>query len=186
MKHTRILKPPAAAIGVLMLLAPPLWASECMRLCNPQFMQDASPSDIRAEIDRGANINGRDDNLNTPLHFASFWGNDAAMRALLAAGADPNINTESGLTLLHLAANAQTVQLAVQAGLDIHARARNGQTPLHVASRWGNTNTIMALLAAGANPETSDNAGRRPGDLAVLNPNLDGTDIVQRLEKTQQ
>ena len=90
-----------------------------MRLCNPQFMQDASPSDIRAEIDRGANINGRDDNLNTPLNFASFWDNDRAMRVLLAAGASPKI---------------------------------------------------------------ADNAGKRPVDLAILNPNLAGTDIIQRLK----
>lgn len=104
--------------GVSAMAISPVWASDCMRLCNPQFMQDASPSDIRAEINRGANINGRDDNLNTPLHFASFWGNDRAMRA---------------------------------------------------------------LLAAGANPEIADNAGRRPADLATLNPNLAGTNMAQRL-----
>ena len=111
---------------MLMLLAPTLQAGECMRLCSPKFLKTATASALQAEIDKGAGINGRDDNLNTPLHFTSFWGNDRAMRALLAAGADPNINTESGLTLLPLAANAQTVELAVQAGLDIHARARKG------------------------------------------------------------
>jgi len=167
--------------GVSAMAISPVWASDCMRLCNPQFMQDASPSEIRAEIDRGANINGRDDNLNTPLHFASFWDNNGAMRALLAAGANPKTRTESGQSLLHLADNAKIVQLAIQAGLNIHATARNGQTPMHVASRWGQPETIEALLAAGANPEIADNAGRRPADLTALNPNFAGTDMAQRL-----
>ena len=113
MKPTRILKHPAAAMGLLILLAPSLQAGECMRLCNPEFLKTATASALQTEIDKGADINGRDDNLNTPLHFTSFWSNARAMRALLAAGADPNINTESGLTLLHLAANAQTVKLAL-------------------------------------------------------------------------
>jgi len=181
MKHTRILKPPAAVIGMLMLLAPPLQAGECMRLCNPEFLKTATASALQAEIDNGADINGRDDNLNTPLHFTSFWGNARAMDALLAAGADPNINTESGLTLLHLAANAQIVELAVQAGLDIHARARNGQTPLHVASRWGNADTIMALLAGGARTDARDNKGRTAFDLASLNSRIKHTTILQQL-----
>ena len=181
MIHTRILKPPAAVLGVLILLAPPLQAGECMRLCNPEFLKTATASALQTEIDKGADINGRDDNLNTPLHFTSFWGNARAMRALLAAGADPNINTESGLTLLHLAANAQIVELAVQTGLDIHARARNGQTPLHVASRWGHADTILALLAAGARSDARDNKGRTAFDLASLNSRIKHTTILQQL-----
>ena len=58
--------------GVSVMAISTVWASDCMRLCNPQFMQDASPSDIRAEINRGANINGRDDNLNTPCILPAF------------------------------------------------------------------------------------------------------------------
>ena len=103
------------------------------------------------------------------------------MRALLASGADPNINTESGLTLLHLAANAQTVKLALQVVLDIHARARNGQTPLHVASRWGHADTILALLKAGARTDMRDNNGRTTFDLATRNSRIKHTSILQQL-----
>ena len=181
MIHTRILKPPAAVLGVLILLAQPLQAGECMRLCNPEFLKTATASALQTEIDKRADINGGDDNLYTPLHFTSFWGNARAMRALLAAGADPYINTESGLTLLHLAANAQIVELAVQTGLDIHARARNGQTPLHVASRWGHADTILALLAAGARTDARDNKGRTAFDLASLNSRIKHTTILQQL-----
>ena len=84
------------------------------------------------------------------------------MRALLAAGADPNINTESGLTLLHLAANAQTVKLALKAWLDINARAKNGRTSLHVANRWGHADTILALHEAGVRTDMHDNDGPTP------------------------
>ena len=175
------MKPPAAVIGMLMLLAPTLQAGECLRLCNPKFFKTATASALLAEIDKGADINGREDNLNTPLHFTSFWGNARAMCALLAAGADPNIDTESGLTLLHLAANVQTVGLAVYAELDIHARARNGQTPLHVASRWGNADTIIALLAAGARIDARDNKEHTAFDLASLNSRIKHTTFLQQL-----
>ena len=181
MKPTCILKPPAAAMGLLILLAPSLKTGECMRLCNPEFLKTATASALQTEIDKGADINGRDDNLNTHLHFTSFWSNARAMRALLAAGADPNINTESGLTLLHPAANAQTVKLALQAGLDIHARARNGQTPLHVASRWGHADTILALLEAGARTDMRDNNGRTAFDLATRNSRIKHTSILQQV-----
>ena len=72
MKPTRILKPPAAAMGLLILLEPPLQAGECMRLCNPEFLKTATASALQTEIDKGADINGRDDNLNTPLHSPAF------------------------------------------------------------------------------------------------------------------
>lgn len=182
MKHTRILKPPAAVIFLLILLAPPLQAdSACAQLCNPEFLKNATASAIQTEIDKGANINGRDDNLNTPLHFTSFWGNARAMQALLMAGADPKIRTESGLTLLHLASNAQTIQLGLQAELDIHAVARNGQTPLHVASRWGHADTIMALLEAGARTDMRDNNGRTAFDLATKNRRIVQNPILEQL-----
>ena len=181
MRLNRLILAAIGIWGVSVMANSPVWASDCMRLCNPQFMQDASPSDIRVEIRRGANINGKDDNLNTPLHFASFWGNNGAMRALLAAGAKPKTRTESGQSLLHLADNAKIVQLAIQAGLNIHATARNEQTPIHVSSRWGQPETIEALLAAGANLNIADNAGRRPVDLAALNPSLAGTNMTKRL-----
>lgn len=50
MKPTRILKPPAAALGMLILLAPPLQAGECMRLCNPEFLKTATASALQAEM----------------------------------------------------------------------------------------------------------------------------------------
>jgi ankyrin repeat protein len=43
-----------------------------MRLCNPEFLKTATASALQTEIDKGADINGRDDNLNTPLHFTAF------------------------------------------------------------------------------------------------------------------
>ena len=83
MIHNRILKPPTAVLGVLILLSPPIQAGDCMRLCNPEFLKIVSAS-APDRIDKGSDINGRDNNLNTPLHFTSFWSNTQAMR--LAGG----------------------------------------------------------------------------------------------------
>ena len=80
MIHNRILKPPTAVLGVLILLSPLLQAGECMRLCNPGIFKNQILPALQTEIDKGSDINGRDNNLNTPLHFTSFWGNTRAMR----------------------------------------------------------------------------------------------------------
>ena len=106
------------------------------------------------------------------------------MRALLAAVLDPKINTESGLTIFHLAANSQTVKLALKAGLDIHARAWDGQAPLHVASRWGNADNIIALLEAGARTDMRDNNERAAFDLATQNSRIKHASILQQSRET--
>jgi ankyrin repeat protein len=43
---------------------------------------------VNALVEAGADIEAKDDNGETALMKASFWGNIEAVRALLAAGAD--------------------------------------------------------------------------------------------------
>ncbi|MGB0163597.1 MAG: hypothetical protein ACPF9M_09080 [Candidatus Puniceispirillaceae bacterium] len=73
MRHTRL--PFATLLTALFtLFAGPLFAGDCMRLCDLAFMQSATAEDIQAEIDKGADIGAGDEEGYTPLHFAAYWG----------------------------------------------------------------------------------------------------------------
>ncbi|HEY3416578.1 MAG TPA: ankyrin repeat domain-containing protein [Armatimonadota bacterium] len=91
-------------------------------------------------VRRGARINVRDVYGRTPLYFATSQRHVAAVRALLHAGADPNIST------------LETFE------------AR--EAPLHMAARLGDGEIITLLLAHGADPTMIDDLGRTPAYIA--------------------
>ena len=82
MMHNPILKPPTAVWRAHTAFATPLGWRVYAPL-QPGIFKKILPA-LQTEIDKGSDINGRDNNLNTPLHFTSFWGNTRAMR--LAGG----------------------------------------------------------------------------------------------------
>lgn len=103
--------------------------------------------------------------LMTPLYRAAKDGKTREVRALLDAGADPRATSSdyfampdemqdsppglvhSGLSPLHVAANAEIVRALAAAGADLNARMDEGLTPLDTAK---NAEVARALLAAGA------------------------------------
>ena len=53
---------------------------------------------IRALVQNGADVNGRDKHMRTPLHRAAQFGYANAVRLLVSLGAQPNARDENGLT----------------------------------------------------------------------------------------
>jgi ankyrin repeat protein len=108
----------------------------------------------------------------TPLHIAAFAHNTAAVRALLAAGADPNeLATASfaPVTPLGTAANFGALDVAtvlLEHGADTEKTSDARHTPLHVAAANGNRALVELLLARGANAGATTADGRTPADLA--------------------
>ena len=97
----------------------------------------------------------------TPLMTASYTGNVEVVRALLEHGANVG-TTESDhrqTALMWSLAEGHTdvARLLIDRGADIHARSRDGFTPLLFAVRAGDAEAVRLLLAYGASAnETAD------------------------------
>lgn len=88
-----------------------------------------------------------------PLHTASAFGNEEAVKLLLQYGAAVNVQSgEDKLTPLHLAAEQgypKCVQLLIDAGALVNATNRKKQTPLHLAALSQCMKTTELLLQKG-------------------------------------
>ena len=80
---------------------------------------------------------------------------------MLAAGADPFIASDEGITMLHVAAHLEPGVTAalLGAGLPLESGNQYSSTPLMFAAHAGNAGVVERLLAAGANPETRNSEG---------------------------
>ena len=107
--------------------------------------------------------------------------------ALVNAGADLEVRTESGFTPLHVAAGISktpaVVTALVNAGADLEARDESGLTPLHVASGGSAVPAVVsALVNAGADPNARDQANKTAGDYAQFNEALKDTEAYGQLK----
>ena len=121
---------------------------------------------------------------DSPLLDATKRGDEAAVRSLLAEGADPNVAQGDGLTALHLAAQAGNLEIAellLAGGAKVEAQTRiGGYTALHVASQGAHGAVVSVLLAAGANAgAVTTTTGVTPLHLAAKA--MDGEDAVKAL-----
>ena len=90
-----------------------------------QAALDGNTEIVRELLNRGADINQRDDNGRTALMFAVINGHYDTMKVLLEYGADVNAKSYIGGTALMgaaLAGDLRMVQALLDQGADLHAR----------------------------------------------------------------
>jgi len=119
---------------------------------------------------------------STPLMRAARSGDAAAMRLLLAKGANAKLATKDGSTALMFAAGVgyrdkntrgteaeavEAVKVALDAGLDLSTENTKGETALHGAAGRGADLIVQFLADHGAKINTKTKQGLTPLDFAM-------------------
>jgi ankyrin repeat protein len=138
----------------------------------------------------GIDINMQDENGFTVLHWASFAHHNNGVKLLLMYQADPNVKNNKKETPLHLAICQGNYKIALdllKGGADANIQNQDGRTPLHMCSELtfqllvsikNQSELILALLTAGADPHLPDNYGKTLFRVAELEEN---TSLVEML-----
>jgi len=118
--------------------------------------------------------------LAGPVSDAAKSGDAAEIERLLAAGSDANEEDPIASPLRWAAMNghAAAVAVLVENGADITAPSSMLGAPLHAASRFGRTDAIKALPAAGANPDVRDQIEFTPLMRTVIENRLAAVDAL--------
>lgn len=139
----------AAAIGLA------LTAGVAAELRRP--LSDAAwrgdREEVRRLLTKKVDVNARDGDGGTALHWASYRDDLETVDLLLGAGAKVDAVNDLGATALWAASqngSGAMVRRLLKAGADANLALASGETPLMVASRAGSTDVVSQLLAAGA------------------------------------
>ena len=128
---------------------------------------------VESLVDRGAEVNRRNEDGVTPLMLAVIHAIDedeerrerqfGTVLNLLTRGADPNLRDPDGSTALHVAcaaAHQQMVSFLIVHGADADMATDGGLTPLGVALAMGRRGwgVVAQLMDAGVQPNTAEQA----------------------------
>jgi ankyrin repeat protein len=139
---------------------------------------------INSFIQRGVDINFKDNANRTPLHWAAYHGHDTSIQALLSTpGIDVNAKANGGLTPLHIATligYKECVKVLLSApGIKVNMKNIDLDTPLHYTAQNGDIESLRALLSVprvDVNVKNED--GKAPLHLAVQQLNSEYVRIL--------
>ncbi|KAJ9587146.1 hypothetical protein L9F63_019334, partial [Diploptera punctata] len=135
--------------------------------------QDAATI-IKQLPDLGESVNVTNRDMETSAQMAGKMGNSESMKLLLERGVDRI--TSNGNTLLHYAAECETVEIVAQlldAGINVDITNKSMQTPAHRAVLKGRLDIVKFLLEHGANASACDICGKSLIYYAVFESTLD-------------
>ena len=90
---------------------------------------------VQAELDKGVDVNAKDDHERTALHFATSRGHKEVAELLIAKGADVNAKDKYERTPLHGVTTKEIAGLLIAKGADANAAMKNGRTALDMTKR---------------------------------------------------
>jgi ankyrin repeat protein len=143
--------------------------------------ENQDSASIHALLKQKTNVNARQADGMTALHWATYYDDVEAVKEFIAAGADAKSANRYGVTPLSLACiNGHTaiVEQLLEAGADPNTTLLGGETALMTASRTGRLGPVKALLAKGAQV----NAREEKGQTALMWAAAEGhLDVVEAL-----
>ena len=131
----------------------------------------------------GCNVNARDENQMTALHFASISGDEKAVHQLLDAGSDVNARDDNLRTALLLTFKLPVIRVLLKYGADVNLEARNGYDALALAvTEYGSDEEVFSevvklILDFGA----LVNKRYRDGRTILMQASITGSVVTVRL-----
>ena len=142
------------SIGVLLVM---VVFTGCNRLTYKTIHEAAAKgdlADVKRHLQKGTDVNIKDDNDWTPLLYSAFNGKQDVVVFLISKGADVNVASRiTGWTPLHVAADKGhlgVVKILVGAGANVNAKDSIGMTPISSAVGDNHKDVIEFLKQHGA------------------------------------
>ncbi len=130
-------------------------------------------------ISKGADVNAKNENGQTPLFDAAVAGHKEIVELLIANGANVNAKNDYGTTPLHNS-KKEIVELLIAKGADVNAKCKGGAPPLHIATTRADNETTEILISKGADVNVVDNFDFTTLDRAIQ---FENTKIANLLRK---
>lgn len=114
-------------------------------------------------LELGADPTWLGDARDTSMHLAAILHDSRWLAVLLKRGFSTEVKNALGETPLFGALGPDTqdnMQLLLDAGADVHARAKDDRTLLHHAAMIGSFSDIPRLLKLGVDPRAEDQLGK--------------------------
>jgi ankyrin repeat protein len=145
--------------------AAPLLAAGLSAAAGDSRLPDAARNQdretVRRLLEQHVDVNSRQPDGATALHWAMHWNDLETARLLIRAGARSDAVNEYGVTALSLACtngSRDAVALLLDAGANPNLALPSGETPLMTAARTGSVDVVQALLARGADPNAREHS----------------------------
>ncbi|GKT64812.1 ankyrin repeat protein [Colletotrichum tofieldiae] len=152
------------------------------------------PDIVEELVLRGADIDIRDGDGNTPLLASINEGRRKCALYLITLGADVTLTNTVGYSVLHAAATEgdefllskilewyNIERLRLRSNINVNAQTTGGHsTPLHLAAVCGHIGAMEILLNNGADTKMKNNERKTPLHLAVIGGDSDA--VIKLLE----
>lgn len=116
------------------------------------------------------------------IHFAARHGDTETVRQLAMNVGLLNSQDKQGRTALHWAAIGHTdiVEILLESGADVNVVDARGETPLHVAARWGKQAILQVLVQAGSDVHIQNKSNKTALALAIREGHSDAVETLTR------